>query len=100
MKNIKEYISEAYADSYLGKDTCDNIVDALKNALKEEFNACVPFLIGIVVTIIAFIVTIFDNASAIVNITNINANAMIQNIIPLTIFFIFNFSPFIYLLKF
>lgn len=45
MKNIKEYISEAYADSYLGKDTCDNIVDALKNALKEEFNAWYGYII-------------------------------------------------------
>lgn len=44
MKSFKT-ITEAYADRYIDKQVLSKIIDLLKNALKEEFNAWYGYLI-------------------------------------------------------
>lgn len=45
MKDINKYIKEAYTENWLDSESQRVIVDLLKNALKEEFNAWYGYII-------------------------------------------------------
>ena len=45
MKSLKNMINEAYAEKYIAPEILQQIIDLLKNALKEEFNAWYGYLV-------------------------------------------------------